>query len=129
MTLKYLRRRFSWTEHRTLGFFAPLALAIGCGGSDAKDDMTKAGPGAPTSVPTEPSEPPGEPTEPPAEPGTGPLAPFKTLDAAANAPESFSQPRAGTPLPDGSIALVATLETASGKDLEPSGDRGAVFRV
>jgi hypothetical protein len=133
MTLKYLRRRFSWTEHRTLGFFAPLALAIGCGGSDAEDDMTKPGPGAPTSMPTAPSEPPSEPTEPPteppAEPGTEPNSPFKTLDAAANAPESFSQPRAGTPLPDGSIAFVATLETASAEELETSGERGAVFRV
>src|SRR5688500_5044735 len=126
MTLKYLRRRFSWTEHRTLALLAPLALAIGCGGNDAKDDMTPAGPPAPTSMPTEP---PNEPNEPPTEPPAGPLMPFKTLDAAANAPESFSQPRAGTPLPDGSIAFVATLETASAEDLETSGERGAVFRV
>lgn len=130
MTLKYLRRRFSWTEHRTLGFFAPLVLAIGCGGNDAKDDMTKAGPAAPTSMPTEPSEPPDEPAQPPAEPPAEPgSGPFKTLDTAANAPDSFSQPRAGAPLPDGRIAFVATLETASADDLEASGERGAVFLV
>jgi DNA-binding beta-propeller fold protein YncE len=38
---------------------------------------------------------------------------FKSLEVAANAPETFMNPRAGAPLPDGRVAFLAT-DTASG---------------
>ena len=46
---------------------------------------------------------PSETTEPPA-------GPFRSREVAANAPSSFTQPRAGVPLEDGSVAFIATLE-------------------
>lgn len=42
-----------------------------------------------------------------------PEGPFKSLEVAANAPDTFSNPRAGAPLPDGRVTFLAT-DTASG---------------
>jgi hypothetical protein len=42
-----------------------------------------------------------------------PEGPFKSLEVAANAPDTFSNPRAGAPLADGRVAFIAT-DTASG---------------
>lgn len=53
--------------------------------------------------------------------------PFKALGAAANAPEIFSQPRAGVPLENGAVAFIAVHESASEEDVARSGPRSAVF--
>ena len=42
-----------------------------------------------------------------------PAGPFKSLEAVANAPARFTQPRAGVPLENGDFALLATLEGQS----------------
>ncbi len=67
--------------------------------------------------------------------GDGPAAadsdtgqsPFKSLAAVANAPSTFSSPRAGVPLADGSIAFIATLEDRDESELSESGERVAVL--
>ncbi|MET0596169.1 MAG: hypothetical protein ABW133_25965 [Polyangiaceae bacterium] len=46
---------------------------------------------------------------------------------AANAPGTFSQPRGGVPLPDGSVAFLATVEGASDEEITRSGARVAVW--
>jgi hypothetical protein len=56
-----------------------------------------------------------------------PMSPFKSLEAAANAPTSFTQPRAGVPLSDGSIAFLATLEAVSDEERTHSGSRVGVW--
>jgi hypothetical protein len=56
-----------------------------------------------------------------------PKSPFKSLAAAANAPASFSQPRAGVPLGDGSIAFLATLEAVSDEERAGTGARIGVW--
>ena len=67
--------------------------------------------------------------EAPAEPGTGaePSGPFKLLAPAANAPEAFSQPRAGVPLGGGEVAFVAIDEALPEADAASVGPRAAVF--
>lgn len=64
-----------------------------------------------------------EPSEPPAQAG-----PFKSLEAAANAPSAFSAPRAAAPLADGSVVLLATLEAALAPDALEAGERIAVLK-
>jgi hypothetical protein len=56
-----------------------------------------------------------------------PMPPFRSLEAAANAPAAFSQPRAGVPLTDGSIAFIATMEAVSDEERAGAGARVAVF--
>jgi hypothetical protein len=74
------------------------------------------------------------PTTPPSGDGSGmpdggadgpstPLPPFQSLEPAANAPALFTQPLAGVPLPDGSIAFLATLEGVSDEERANSGTR------
>jgi hypothetical protein len=53
--------------------------------------------------------------------------PFKSLAAAANAPEAFTEPRAGVPLEGGAVAFIALDEGASDSDMAESGPRAAVF--
>ncbi|HTV22206.1 MAG TPA: hypothetical protein VMG12_26130, partial [Polyangiaceae bacterium] len=53
--------------------------------------------------------------------------PFKALGAAANAPDVFSQPRAGVPLEGGAVAFIAVHEGAADDDLTRAGPRSAVF--
>jgi DNA-binding beta-propeller fold protein YncE len=83
----------------------PLALAAalvaGCGGSDD-----------------------GEPVTPP--PPKGPFQ-FQSMAPAANAPAAFTQPRGGVPLPDGSVALLATLEGLPEEQTGRDGERVGVL--
>jgi DNA-binding beta-propeller fold protein YncE len=60
-----------------------------------------------------------------AEPMTMPKGPFQfqSMEAAANAPTTFTQPRAGVPLPDGSVALLATLEGLPEEQTTLAGER------
>jgi len=53
--------------------------------------------------------------------------PFKALGAAANAPDVFSQPRAGVPLEDGAVAFIAVHEGAADEDVTRTGPRSVVF--
>jgi hypothetical protein len=55
------------------------------------------------------------------------LFPFKSMEAAANAPAAFTQPRGGVPLPDGSVALLATLEGQPETQTTLAGERVAVL--
>jgi DNA-binding beta-propeller fold protein YncE len=73
------------------------AMAAGCGGGD-------------------------EPMTPP----KGPFQ-FQSMEAAANAPAAFTQPRGGVPLPDGSIALLATLEGLPEGETTSAGERVGVL--
>jgi hypothetical protein len=59
----------------------------------------------------------------PAEPGG---SPFKSLAAAANAPEIFLAPRAGVPLASEAVAFIAT-QLAPGSEEEEGAARAAVF--
>jgi DNA-binding beta-propeller fold protein YncE len=79
------------------------ALAAGCGGGSGGGG--------------------GEPTTPP------PKDPFQftSMEAAANAPAAFTQPRGGVPLPDGSVALLATLEGQPDTQTTLVGERVAVL--
>jgi DNA-binding beta-propeller fold protein YncE len=52
-----------------------------------------------------------------------PAGPFKSLEAVANAPERFTQPRAGVPLDNGDVALLATLEGQTADELSATGER------
>ena len=56
-----------------------------------------------------------------------PMPPFRSLEAVANAPASFTQTRAGVPLPDGSTAFIATLEAVSDEERAGAGARVALF--
>jgi DNA-binding beta-propeller fold protein YncE len=53
--------------------------------------------------------------------------PFQSVERAANEPSAFTQPRAGVPLKDGSIAFLATVETLSEAETRNAGERSAVF--
>lgn len=53
--------------------------------------------------------------------------PFKSLEAVANTPSVFTQPRAGVPLANGDVALLATLESRSVEDIAESGQRVGVL--
>lgn len=64
-----------------------------------------------------------DPTQSPAEDG-----PFKSVEAVANAPGAFSSPRAGAPLADGSVVLIATVEGALANDTREAGERVAVLK-
>jgi len=63
--------------------------------------------------------------------GSGPGAeePFKSVEVVANAPGSFSSPRAGVPLADGSIVFIATLEGTLSSDSREAGERVAILRA
>ena len=63
----------------------------------------------------------------PEESTPNPDGPFKSVEAVANAPGAFSSPRAGAPLNDGSIALIATLEGLSDEASE-AGERVAILK-
>src|SRR5579859_5937925 len=58
-----------------------------------------------------------------------PKEPFKlqSVESAANAPMSFTQPRAGVPLADGSVAFIATLEDRPETETTASGERVGVL--
>lgn len=62
--------------------------------------------------------------------GTNPTneGPFKSLEAISNAPSTFSSPRAGAPLSDGSVVIIATLESAPTEDATDSGERVAILK-
>jgi hypothetical protein len=62
----------------------------------------------------------GETPEPPA-------GPFRSLEVAANAPSSFTQPRAGVPFADGSVAFIATLEGLRDAEDADAGERVGVL--
>jgi DNA-binding beta-propeller fold protein YncE len=79
------------------------ALAAGCGGGSGNGG--------------------GEPMTPPPK---GPFQ-FQSMEAAANAPSSFTQPRGGVPLADGSVALLATLEGQPETQTALVGERVAVL--
>jgi DNA-binding beta-propeller fold protein YncE len=49
------------------------------------------------------------------------------MEAAANTPTAFTQPRGGVPLPDGSIAFIATLEGLPVEQTTSSGERVGVL--
>jgi hypothetical protein len=53
--------------------------------------------------------------------------PFQALAPAANAPDVFSQPRAGVPLVDGAMAFIAVDEGVGDDDLTRIGPRSAIF--
>ena len=53
--------------------------------------------------------------------------PFKSLAPAANAPDAFSQPRAGVPLASGDVAFVAIDESSRDDDVSSLGPHAAVF--
>ena len=57
-----------------------------------------------------------------------PAGPFSAVEATVNAPGSFTQPRAGVPLPDGSIAFLAMVEGLPETETKVSGQRVAVFK-
>jgi DNA-binding beta-propeller fold protein YncE len=54
-------------------------------------------------------------------------APFKSLEPAANAPQSFTQPRAGVPLADGRVVFLATVEGLTIDETTAAGERVGVF--
>lgn len=54
--------------------------------------------------------------------------PFKSLEAVANAPSAFSSPRSAAPLADGSVVLIATLESAPTDDAADAGERVAILK-
>jgi len=59
-------------------------------------------------------------------------SPFKSLDVAANEPETFSAPRAGVPLSEDAVAFIATLNVpssaaASDESADRAGPRPAIF--
>jgi hypothetical protein len=59
--------------------------------------------------------------------GTPNQGPFQSLAPAANAPGTFTQPRAGVPLPHGAVAFLATVEGLSTDETAASGERVGVF--
>jgi DNA-binding beta-propeller fold protein YncE len=65
----------------------------------------------------------GDPTPPPPK---GPFQ-FQSMETAANAPASFTQPRGGVPLPDGSVAFLANLEGLPEEQTTIAGERVAVL--
>jgi len=98
--------RYSATGHRPIRaasraswLGASVALLLGCNNSHTG-----------TSETTEPA-----------------AGPFRSLSVAANAPSSFTQPRAGVPLADGSVAFIATLEGLSETENSESGERIGVL--
>ena len=58
-----------------------------------------------------------------------PKSPFKfqSLESASNAPAMFTQPRAGVPLADGSVALLATVEGLPESQTQLGGERIGVL--
>jgi hypothetical protein len=60
---------------------------------------------------------------------TTPGSPFASLESVANARAAFSQPRAGVPLPDGSVAFIATQEGRTAEDVSNSGSLIGVWLV
>lgn len=63
----------------------------------------------------------------PSETSEPPSGPFRSLEVAANAPNSFTQPRAGVPLADGSVAFIATLEDRGEEENNQAGERVGVL--
>jgi hypothetical protein len=94
------------------------------GGSSASTDAAGGKPDAP---PPPPSDDGANAPDGGIDGGVSPVPPFKSLEAVANAPASFTQTRAGVPLPDGSIAFLATLEAVSDEERTASGARVAVW--
>jgi hypothetical protein len=97
------RRPFNDPPHRpplVSALAVMAALAAGCGGSSDSGDMM-----------------------PP------PKSPFKfqSLESASNAPAMFTQPRAGVPLADGSVALLATIEGLPESQTRLAGERVGVL--
>jgi DNA-binding beta-propeller fold protein YncE len=66
--------------------------------------------------------------KPGAEPPPGEAEPFESVEAVVNAPGTFSAPRVGAPLADGSIVLIATAEGASAVDAPEFGERVAILK-
>lgn len=112
---------------------ACIPCALACGNDAA--DQTRLG-GMSVSADTPASDrndsqasPPDEPAggaAPTPLPATGSGAPFKSLDAAANAPETFAAPRAGVPLAGEALAFIAT-QLSAGSEEEEGVARPAVF--
>jgi hypothetical protein len=124
---------------RALGTSVRLAAGVACAlacGNDAGDQTQLAG--MSSSVPGQANESGrtdsgGRPSAGPGSAGAGSTAlapsggsPFKSLDAAANAPETFTAPRAGVPLANEAVAFIAT-QLAPGSEEEEGAARPAVF--
>ncbi|HMJ55652.1 MAG TPA: hypothetical protein VK540_26435 [Polyangiaceae bacterium] len=141
MSKRYLHGWFDGAPGRPIAL-AGLALgfAIGCSNESAPagDGMdagsngavdgggggnVDGGGGAHADMPTTPPT----STDGGADGPSAPMPPFQSLEAAANAPGSFTQPRAGVPLLDGSIAFLATLEGVSDEERAASGVRIGVW--
>jgi hypothetical protein len=110
---------------------AAMGLIAGCSSQDAADarDVDGGGNGQVSGIADTSDSGADEETTPDSggEGPSSPGSPFKSLEAVANAPASFSQPRAGVPLPDGSIAFIATLEGIADEEVTRSGARVGVW--
>lgn len=114
---RHLRRWLDEAPQRPIALMGlALGLAAGC---------TNEGP--PTGAPAPVAEDGASLPEGGADGPSAPTPPFKSLESAANAPSFFTQTRAGVPLPDGGIAFLATLETASEEEKAHAGARIGVF--
>jgi hypothetical protein len=56
-----------------------------------------------------------------------PTGPFRSVEAVANAPSSFTQPRAGVPLENGAVAFIATLEDLTEQENSDAGERVGIL--
>jgi sugar lactone lactonase YvrE len=56
-----------------------------------------------------------------------PTGPFRSVEAVANAPGSFTQPRAGVPLENGAVAFIATLEDRTEEENSDAGERVGIL--
>lgn len=105
------------------------AALIGCSWLSAcAGDATRVDPLAPVDPAEQGSELPATDSE---QPGG---SPFKSLDAAANAPDLFAAPRAGVPLANEAVAFIATQTSSDAKPdpelddgVDPAGPRAAIF--
>ncbi|HMI87697.1 MAG TPA: hypothetical protein VK550_26605 [Polyangiaceae bacterium] len=104
-------------------------LAAGCSNESAPGDGMDAGSNSNVDARPKGSQDAdaATPPEPVTDGASARNPPFKSLEPAANAPAAFTQPRAGVPLPDGSIAFLATLEALSDEERINSGSRVGVF--
>jgi hypothetical protein len=99
------------------------------GGMAPDEGGGAAGPRTPSSSMPGGMQPAGMPPAGMTPAGSSGGSPFKSLAAAANAPDTFAAPRAGVPLAGDAVAFIASLSDASATDAngDELGPRSAVF--
>jgi hypothetical protein len=116
------RRCVRWRAPLSAGLW--LLAMLGCG-SDASSNGSSNGSSSGSSNGSSNGSGGPDVTNPSPTPAVA--GPFKSLEAVANAPSAFTQPRAGVPLPNGDVAIIATLESLSTDDANETGQRVGVL--